>query len=300
MRHFLFQAALFLLACLLVGYAVEGILYVRMMDKRAHVHEDWPDLKGLDCDYWIVGDSRTTGHLIPSVVDSVTGMTGHNIAYSGYRMRMGLDRIRFAMEHALEKPSWILFQSDLSYLAESRIQDNYPMKDGVLRYFLFDQLGINNYYRRYENWRELDAWLPLLRYKGYPLIFAKHCLGWDRWDKGETKGYWRLERGVGFTASQKETRMDEDLLLFDLLELQDRHGFRILGFIPPSPGSRWQPSAEAVSKLERHFPVIDHTRFFARTEAEYFHDRSHFSERGAAEYSMEVGAALRAQLQDTP
>ena len=33
-------------------------------------------------------------------MDSVTGLSGHNIAYSGYRMRMGLDRIRFAMEHA--------------------------------------------------------------------------------------------------------------------------------------------------------------------------------------------------------
>ena len=292
MQRFLHQAALFLLACLLVGYAAEGIVYVRMMDKRAHVHEDWPDLKGLDCDYWIVGDSRTTGHLIPSVVDSVTGMTGHNIAYSGYRMRMGLDRIRFAMEHAQKKPKWILFQSDLSYLAESRIQDNYPMKDGVLRYFLFDQLGINAYYRRYENWRELDAWLPLLRYKGYPLIFAKHCLGWDRWDKRKTKGYWRLERGVGFTASEKETRMDEDLLLFDLLELQDQHGFKLLGFIPPSPGSRWQPSAEAVTELERHFPVIDHTLLFAHAEADYYHDRSHFSERGAQEYSALIGSEL--------
>ena len=293
MQRFLHQAALFLLVCLLVGYAAEGILYVRMMDKRAHVHEDWPDLKGLDCDYWIVGDSRTTGHLIPSVVDSVTGMTGHNIAYSGYRMRMGLDRIRFAMEHAQEKPKWILFQSDLSYLAKSRIQDNYPMKDGVLRYFLFDQLGINTYYRRYENWRELDAWLPLLRYKGYPLIFAKHCLGWDRWDKRETKGYWRLDRGVGFTASEKETRMDENLLLFDLLELQDQHGFKLLGFIPPSPGSRWQPPAKATSELERHFPIIDHTPLFAHAEAEYYHDRSHFSERGAQEYSALIGDELK-------
>ena len=292
MQRFLHQAALFLLAYLLVGYAVEGIVYVRMMDKRAHVHEDWPDLKGLDCEYWIVGDSRTTGHLIPSVVDSVTGMTGHNIAYSGYRMRMGLDRIRFAIEHAQEKPKWILFQSDLSYLAESRIQDNYPMKDGVLRYFLFDQLGINAYYRRYENWRELDAWIPLLRYKGYPLIFAKHCLGWDRWDKREAKGYWRLERGVGFTASEKETRMDEDLLLFDLLELQDRHGFKLVGFIPPSPGSRWQPSGEEISELQRHFPVIDHTRLFAHAESEYYHDRSHFSERGAEEYSELIGGEL--------
>ena len=297
MQRFLHQATLFLLAYLLVGYAVEGIVYVRMMDKRAHVHEDWPDLKGLGCDYWIVGDSRTTGHLIPSVVDSVTGMNGHNIAYSGYRMRMDLDRIRFAMEHAEKKPKWILFQSDLSYLAESRIQDNYPMKDGVLRYFLFDQLGINAYYRRYENWRELDAWLPLLRYKGYPLIFAKHCLGWDRWDKRETKGYWRLERSVGFKASEKETRMDEDLLLFDLLELQDLHGFQILGFIPPSPGSRWQPSAAAVSKLQRHFPVIDHTRLFAHAEVDYYHDRSHFSQRGAQEYSALIGNALVKQDQ---
>ena len=296
MRRFLHQAVLFLLACLLVGYAVEGIVYVRMMDKRAHVHEDWPDLKGLDCDYWIVGDSRTTGHLIPSVVDSVTGMTGHNIAYSGYRMRMGLDRIRFAMDHAKEKPTWILFQSDLSYLAESRIQDNYPMKDGVLRYFLFDQLGINTYYRQYENWRELDAWLPLLRYKGYPLIFAKHCLGWDRWDKRETKGYWRLERSVGFATSEKETRTDENLVLFDLLELQDQHEFKIMGFIPPSPGARWQPSAEAVSRLERHFPIIDHTRLFANAEGQYFHDRSHFSAKGAFEFSELIGNALSKRI----
>lgn len=293
MRRFLHQAVLFLLACLLVGYAMEGVLFLRMEDKRAHVHEDWPDLKGLDCDYWIVGDSRTTGHLIPSAVDSVTGMTGHNIAYSGYRMRMGLDRIRFAMEHAKSKPKWILFQSDLSYLAESRIQDNYPMKDGVLRYFLFDQLGINAFYRRYENWRELDAWLPLLRYKGYPLIFAKHCLGWNRWDKRETKGYWRLERGVGFTASEMEIGLDENLLLFDLLDLQDKHGFQVLGFIPPSPGSRWRPSAEEVTKLERQFKVIDNTALFALAEEEYYHDRSHFSERGAQEYSLLIGEELK-------
>lgn len=296
MRRFLHQAALFLLACLLVGYAVEGILYARMMDKRSHVHEDWPDLKGLDCDYWIVGDSRTTGHLIPSVLDSITGMSGHNIAYSGYRVRMGLDRIRFAMEHAKAKPKWILFQSDLSYLAESRVQDNYPMKDGVLRYFLFDQLGINAYYRRYENWRELDAWLPLLRYKGYPLIFAKHCLGWDRWDKRETKGYWRLERNVGFTPSETEVKMDDELLLFDLFELQQEHGFELLGFIPPSPGARWQPTPQSLSKLKSLYPVVDLTTLFAEAEGDYFHDRSHFSEQGALEFSERIGEALLEQF----
>lgn len=295
MQRFIHQAALFLLACLLVGYAVEGFLYVRMRDKRAHVHEDWPDLIGLDCDYWIVGDSRTTGHLIPSVVDSVTGMTGHNIAYSGYRIRMGLDRIRFAMEHAQTKPKWILLQSDLSYLAESRIQGNYPMKDGVLRYFLFNQLGINAFYRRYGNWRELDAWLPLLRYKGYPLIFAKHFLGWNRWDKRETRGYWRLERGVGFAASEKETRLDESILIFDLLELQKDHGFELLGFIPPSPGARWQTSAKELSKLKNHFPIVDHTDLFADAEEDFYHDRSHFSESGAREYSLLIGKELNEQ-----
>ena len=87
--------------------------------------------------------------------------------------------------------------------------------------------------------------------------------------------------------------MDEDLLLFDLLELQDRHGFKLIGFIPPSPGSRWQPSAKAVAELERHFPVIDHTPLFAHAEADYYHDRSHFSERGAQEYSALIGEELK-------
>ena len=292
MQRFILQAALFLLAWLAIGYTVDGALYLQMLDKRAHVHEDWPDLMALDCDYWVVGDSRTTGHLIPAVIDSVTGMSGHNIAYSGYRMRMGLDRLRFALEHAKTKPKWVLLQSDLSYLAESRIQDNYPMKDGVLRYFLFDQLGINAFYRRYDNWRELDAWLPLLRYKGYPLIFAKHALGWNRWDKRGTRGYWRLERGVGFTASATKTGLEDSLLIFDLLELQEENEFHLLGFIPPSPGARWQPTPDNRSKLNALFPIVDHTGLFANAEEAYFHDRSHFSEKGAIEYSLLIGEAF--------
>jgi len=300
MAGFIRQAALFLTAWVILGFLAEGALYLQMTDKRAHVHEDWPDLKGLDCDYWVVGDSRTTGHLIPSVIDSVTGMSGYNIAYSGYRMRMGMDRVRFAMEHAKSKPKWILVQSDLSYLAESRDQQNYPMKDGVLRYFLFDQLGINNYYRHYDNWRELDVWLPLLRYKGYPLIFAKHCLGWDRWDKRENLGYWRLDRGVGFSASEHETGTDENLLLFDLLELQNQHDFQLLGFIPPSPGSRWQPSQAAITQLETHFPIVDHTSLFSHVESEYYHDRSHFSEKGAIEYSALIGKTLKTNALQQP
>ena len=94
--------------------------------------------------------------------------------------------------------------------------------------------------------------------------------------------------------------MDEDLLLFDLLELQEQHGFQLLGFIPPSPGSRWQPAAEEISELERHFLVIDHTVLFADAEEEYYHDRSHFSAQGAKEYSVVVGSELKMLMQDLP
>ena len=93
--------------------------------------------------------------------------------------------------------------------------------------------------------------------------------------------------------------MDERLLLFDLMALQDRHGFKLVGFIPPSPGSKWQPSVEEIQELQRHFPVIDHTRLFAHAEAEYYHDRSHFSERGAQEYSALVGDELKQLVSTT-
>ena len=139
---------------------------------------------------------------------------------------------------------------------------------------------------------------PFFGTKAIPLIFAKHChrLG-PMGQEGElgVTGDWSA--AWGSPSSEKVTRMDEDLLLFDLLELQDLHGFKLLGFIPPSPGSRWQPSAEAVSELQRHFPVIDHTRLCSRThEAGYFHDRSHFSEPGAQEFSALIGGELKRLL----
>ena len=292
MKRFFSQVALFVIISLACGLMTEAFIYIQMRNRRAHIHEDWPDIANLDVDYLIVGDSRSSGHLIPSVIDSITGMKGYNIAYDGYRVKMGLNRLRYCLENATVAPQYVLIQSDLSYMADSRLQSNYPMKDGVLRYFWLDQLEINQFYESYENWRQTDAWIPMLRYKGYPLIFAKHVLGWNRWDKRPDQGYWHLTRSVGFHGDESKPKSTEKLNYFHLLDLQNEFGFTTVGFIPPSPASRWRPEQSAIDSLQKQFEILDHSNLFQESESQYFYDKSHFSKTGAIEYSTIIGKEL--------
>ena len=292
MKRFFSQVALFVIISLACALMIEAFIYVQMHDRRAHIHEDWPDITNLDVDYLIVGDSRSSGHLMPSVIDSITGMKGYNIAYDGYRIKMGLSRLHYCLTNAATKPKYVLIQSDLSYMANSRLQSNFPMKDGVLRYFWLDQLGINQFYESYENWRPADAWIPLLRYKGYPLIFAKHLMGWNRWDKRPDQGYWHLTRSVGYHGDETQPKSTEKLNYFNLLDLQNEFGFTTLGFIPPSPASHWRPEQSAVDSLKEQFEILDHSNLFQESESQYFYDKSHFSKNGAIEYSTIIGNEL--------
>lgn len=298
MKRFFSQVVLFVIISLACALTFEAFIYVQMRDRRAHVHEDWPDIANLDVDYLIVGDSRSSGHLIPSVIDSITGMRGYNIAYDGYRIKMGLNRLRYCLNNAKATPQYVLIQSDLSYMADSRIQSNYPMKDGVLRYFWLDQLGINPFYESYENWRQADTWIPMLRYKGYPLIFAKHVWGWNKWDKRPDQGYWHLTRSVGFHGNESQPKSTEKLNYFNLLDIQDDFGFTTIGFIPPSPANRWRPKQSAIDSLRGIFKVVDHSDLFHKSESQYFYDKSHFSKKGAIEYSTIIGNELLKRNQD--
>ena len=298
MKRFFSQAALFVVISFAYALTIEAFIYIQMRDRRAHIHEDWPDIANLDVDYLIVGDSRSSGHLIPSVIDSITGMRGYNIAYDGYRVKMGLNRLRYSLKKAKSAPKYVLIQSDLSYMADSRLQRNYPMKDGVLRYFWLDQLGINQFYESYENWRQADTWIPMLRYKGYPLIFAKHLLGWNRWDKRPKQGHWHITKSVGFHGDESQPKNTENLNYFNLLDIQKDFGFTTVGFIPPSPASRWRPEQSAIDSLQEQFEILDHSDLFKDSESLYFYDKSHFSKKGAIEYSTIIGKELLKEHQN--
>lgn len=287
MKRLLSRIALFAFGLNALAFIIEGVIYMKMQGRRAHVHEDWPDMHGLAADIVFLGNSRTAGHVIPSIVGKDIDAEVYNLAYDGYTSQMGYYRLDYLLRHASKQPDIVVLQTDLSFCVGGS-PSNFPMKDGVLRYFFLDQIGINNYYRNYVNWRELDAYIPLLRYKGYPLIFFKHLLGWNRWDRRSENGFWHTDKAVGFVLDEAPKNKDTPLQLAGIDSLCNSHGIQLIGIIPPSPKSSYRPSNAKIWELQEDFPVWDFSNFFEAVESEYFYDGAHFSFKGAQEYSRAI------------
>jgi hypothetical protein len=296
MGRFLLKLFLFGITAFAAAWAFEAVLYLQMQDRRAHVHEDWPDLRGLDADFVFVGNSRTAGHVIPKRIEQ-HGLKGYNIAYDGYTAQMGGYRLEYILDHTDHPPRYVFVQTDLSFIPGDGRMTHYPMKDGVLRYFLLDQIGINKYYRNFANWREADAFLPLLRYKGYPLIFVKHLLGWNRWDRRGEQGFWHKDKEVGFALPPLDSAHREVISLCGLDSICEARGIQLIGVIPPSPQSRYRPSDLALNGLPSGMPVWDLSALFEGDDSLYFYDLAHFSLKGAEIYSDSLSLRFSQLLQ---
>ena len=297
MRKFILNTLGFLLFLTAVACALEGLLYFQMQDKRAHVLEDWPDLVGLDVDFLLIGNSRTAEHAITERVEQC-GLKGYNIAYDGYSSEMGAHRLEYVLEHCAKTPQFAIVQMDRSFLSTQCEKTNFPMKDGVLRYFFLDQININRYFEGYKNWRQADAFIPLLRYKGYPLMFFKHLFGWDEWDRRPTKGFWTNEqRGGGFELGLGSGVNPAKTELCGIDSVCSAHGIRLIGVIPPTIEGLFAPPAGTLdsSPAER---IWDLTRVFEERDAEYFYDHAHFNLKGAELYSDSIAHRLK-QLIET-
>lgn len=289
MTQLIKKAAIFLLAIFLAACAIEAYIFIRMKDKRAHVHEDWPDMHGLDADVIFLGNSRTAGHVIPKTVGQGLKAKFYNLGYDGYTSQMGAYRLEYLLEYAATKPKIVAVQFDTSFCTENGFQENFSMKDGVLRYFFLDQIGINRFYRNYNNWRELDAYLPLLRYKGYPLIFFKHLLGWNRWDRRSENGFWHTDKSVGFQLDAPPNNRDNlTASLSGIDSICIANGITLIAITPPSPSSSYRPSDAQIQSLSHRFNVWDYSDLFAESESSYFYDNAHFSQEGAQEYSHQL------------
>jgi len=294
MKVFLRKIFVLASAILFVGLAVEAFIFVQMEGRCAHVLEDWHDLIDLETDFVFVGNSRTAGHVIPRRIEQ-HGLRGYNIAYDGFPSQMGADRLDFLLKNAVP-PKFVFVQTDLSFLSGDGKLENFPMKDGMLRFFYLDQLGINDYFREYNNWREADTYVPLLRYKGYPLIFFKHLVGWNRWNKKEKLGFWHTDKEVGFQLESVSDVLPNQLSLCGIDSICNAHNIELIGVTPPSPKSIYKPSSEAFRTLPSHMEVWDFSALFDTCEAEYFYDKAHFNLRGAEIYSDSIAARFKSKL----
>ena len=297
MRRLILKMGFFVCLLLIAGFGIETIMYWQMDNRRAHVLEDWPDMHGMNSELVFLGNSRTAGHVVPEVACRGFDMNCYNLAYDGYTSQMGGYRLEYLMDHAANQPKSVVVQLDLSFCRGDGRQDNYAMKDGVLRYFFLDQIGINQYYRNYNNWRELDAFIPLLRYKGYPLIFFKHLLGWNRWDRREKNGFWHTNKEVGFQMEDAPNDKNVSLSLGGIDSICQHNNIQLIGMIPPSPQSSYRPSNRKLDSLSQFLKVLDFSDLFESHEPEYFYDKAHFSLDGAMLFSRALHDSLSCLVQ---
>lgn len=286
----IFLKKLLLSGCAMIGLALgfEAFIYVQMIDRRAHVHEDWLDFEKIDADIIFLGNSRTAGHIIPEHFEQPS----YNIAYSGYTAQMGAYRLEYLLQKTSKPPQILLVQTDLSFAGNGGQMDNYPMKDGVLRYFFFDQIGINKYYQSFQNWRAYDAFVPLLRYKGYPLIFFKHLVGWNRWDRRGERGFWHTGKKVGDHLEITRNQDTQHLSLCQIDSICIANNIQLIGIIPPSFQNSLQPSQQELAAMQNNFEIWDFSNLFGDAESEFFYDKAHFNLEGAQIYSDSINARL--------
>lgn len=277
---------------LISGVLIECFLHWQMRGNRGHVLEDWEDIIGLNDDVWFIGDSRTSTHINPLQIELQSNLSVYNLGYDGFRIGMGVKRVNFALQHAERLPKYLIVQSDVSYIDSRRVQSNFPMKDGMLRYFWLNQIGINNLFADYENWRNLDTWIPLLRYKGYPLMFFKHLCGWNRWDKRQNKGYWNDIQRVGAFVDSKATTQPSQLTLMGLDSVAKFHDIQIIGIIPPSAGGQEQPPLFLLDSLMPENSIWDFSHLLDSLETNYFRDPKHFSPAGVELYSDSIAELI--------
>lgn len=293
MKHFLLFLLKAGLVFLMMGFTLEVVLHLQMRDKRAHVLEDWEDLRGLNDEVWFIGDSRTSTHVQPLELEKQCGKSIYNLGYDGFRVKMGKERVEYALTHARTKPKYVVLQVDNSYIAQRRVQNNFPMKDGVLRYFFLDPLEINRHFKHYENWRQSDSFIPLLRYKGYPLMFTKHLLGWNRWDKRKQKGFWNNVGATSAPPTAQEEAPPKQLVLLGIDSLLDAHGIELIGFIPPSRKGFDTPPTSLLDSLMGNRNVWDFSLLLDSAESNVFRDSRHFSMEGVSIFTSHLAAELR-------
>ena len=281
------------LAFLMMGFTLEAVVHLQMRDKRAHVLEDWEDIRGLSDEVWFIGDSRTSTHVQPVELEKQCGKSIYNLGYDGFRVKMGKERLEYALTHARRKPKYVVLQVDNSYIAQRRVQDNFPMKDGMLRYFFMDQVEINRHFKHYANWRPSDSCIPMLRYKGYPLMFTKHLLGWNRWDKREQKGFWNKLGATRAPPSAQEATPPKQLVLFGIDSILDTHGIQLIGFIPPSRMGFDTPPIRLLDSLMGKREVWDFSLLLDSTESNFYKDPRHFSMEGVSVFTSHLAAELR-------
>ena len=291
MGRLVLSLGLFLVVLLLVGLGIEAIVYWQMDNRRAHVHEDWPDMHGLNAELVFLGNSRTAGHVIPEVVLRGLAESCYNLAYDGYTSQMGAYRLGTYWTTQQTTPRQSLSNS-ICHFAKGMGDKTITHEGWGASILLLGPNWDQPILPPLRQLREMDAFIPLLRYKGYPLIFFKHLLGWNRWDRREKKGFWHTNKEIGFQMEEAPSDKNVSLSLCGIDSICQHNHIQLIGMIPPSPQSSYRPSNQKLDSLSRFLKVLDFSNLFENHEAEYFYYKAHLSLDGAKLFSRVLHDSL--------
>lgn len=269
-------------------------LYIQLFSTpyRAHVLEDWPDITHGSFDYLIIGDSRSSQHIITNQLNKQIGWDGINLGFDGYKSWMGQHRMQHYVKHCQTKPKFILLQLDYSFARAPGKHSHIYSRDGNIKFWFLDQLDINQYYKSYSDWSELDAWIPLFRYRSSPLMLCKHLLLSNRYDKKNELGFWNPAlSGTMKFFFPKKTR--KDLEFHNIFKFAADQNVRIIFFTPPSPENFHSPSNHSLDSLfqANNLEKVEHIAFWNWREFS-FRDEAHLTFESSIQFTRALGDSL--------
>ena len=168
MKKFLYKTTLFLVICLVVLGAIDGIFSRCLQKSNYSSIEGWFDLMHgkIDSDIIVSGSSRAYVMVSPSILDSILGVSTYNLGIDGSPInRQAMKYEMFKARHN-RKPKLILQNIDLFAMTYRVGYDNQQ----YLPYFgnrTFRESAIFSA----EPFSFADKYLPLYRYRKYPGLF---------------------------------------------------------------------------------------------------------------------------------
>ena len=186
----------------------------------------------------------------------------------------------------------MLLQLDLSFARAPGKHTHIYSRDGNVKHWFLNEFGINEYYEEYCDWRQLDAWLPIFRYQGSPLMLGKHLLLSNKYDKKKEFGFWNPELS-GTTRFHFPRESRKDLEYHDIFKIAEKHGLKIIFFTPPSPKNFHSPKPHIIDSLFKANNIKTQEHLFFSNWQEYnFRDQAHLTFESAVRFTSALGDSL--------
>ncbi len=110
MKHFLYKIATYILAILLLSFALDAIISWRLYHSKTKRYQSNTEMiDGINTDLLIMGSSRAASHYSPMILDSILGTHSYNLGYDGNQFNR--QNMRYNIYHQFNNPPKVILQN---------------------------------------------------------------------------------------------------------------------------------------------------------------------------------------------